>query len=205
MIIDTPWRTTDSLTRLKRAGVKTIIRYYNHSNSQTLPEKRIEPAEAEAIHAKGMTIGVVFQQRQNNAADFTADKGRRACQRALHLAGKIGQPPGSGIYFGVDKDFVSAQHLLAIRRYFAAVKEEMDSQPAASRYKIGAYGSGKVLQNLLDNSLIKFCWLAQSTGWSGFQSFKQSGRWHLLQGPVTEIAGIDCDTNTGAAGGFGAF
>lgn len=205
MIIDTPWNTIAALPALRQAGVRAIIRYYNHSNSSVLPEKRLEPNEADAIRAAGMKIGVVFQQRQNDPVDFTADKGRAALARALDLAERVAQPAGSAIYFGVDRDFVSGQHLLAIRRYFGAIGQDMADQPAQRRYRIGAYGSGKVLQNLLDHDLIELCWLAQSTGWSGFQAFRESGRWHLLQGPVTAVAGLDCDRNEEAAGGFGAF
>jgi hypothetical protein len=72
---------------------------------------------------------------------------------------------------------------------------------------IGAYGSGKVLDRLRTAGLAKFFWLAQSTGWSGFQAFKNSGRWHLLQGPETTVQTIDCDTNQSnpAKPDFGAF
>lgn len=203
MIIDTAWNTTAHLSQLKDAGVSTIIRYYNHSNSQILPQKRLELAEAEAIRRSGIGRAVVFQQRQNAAVDFTASKGRAACGRAVSLAANIGQPSGSAIYFAVDNDFVSAQNLLAVRHFFKAIRDEMQEQQ--SRYRVGGYGSGKVLQNLLDHRLIDLCWLAQSIGWSGYQAFKTSGRWNLLQERSTRVAGLDCDTNAAAAGGFGEF
>lgn len=81
-IIDTPWNTTSRLSCLKAQDVKTIIRYYNFSNSQNLPEKYLTLAEAQAICAQGMNIAVVFQQRQNRAEDFSELKGYEAGRRA---------------------------------------------------------------------------------------------------------------------------
>lgn len=72
-IIDTPWNTTASLSCLTAENVKTIIRYYNFSNSQRLPEKCLTLAEAEAICARGMNIAVVFQQRQDRVEDFSVE------------------------------------------------------------------------------------------------------------------------------------
>ena len=81
-IIDTPWNTTSRLSCLKAQDVKTVIRYYNFSNSQNLPEKCLTLAEAQAICAQGMNIAVVFQQRQNRAEDFSELKGYETGRRA---------------------------------------------------------------------------------------------------------------------------
>lgn len=195
MIIDTPHRTTARVTRLKNVGVKTVIRYYNHQNSTVLPDKCLTLQEAQAIVNAGMTIAVTFQQRQNQIADFNKAKGRLAGERAFALAsGTIGQPPGSVIYFSVDRDFIAAAQLIAVVRFFEGVREAFASAGGPG-YQVGAYGSGKVLERLRAEGLAQFFWLAQSTGWSGFQAFKNSGRWHLLQGPVTSVEGIGCDKN----------
>lgn len=206
MILDTPHRTTSKVTQLKNAGVKTIIRYYNHQNSSVLPNKGLTAAEAQAIHGAGMTIAVTFQQRQNQIADFNKTKGTAAGVRALDLAtNTINQPSTSVIYFSVDRDFISAADLGKVDKFFEGVNDAFTT--AGANYGIGAYGSGKVLDRLRTAGLAKFFWLAQSTGWSGFQTFKNSGRWHLLQGPVTTVQTIDCDTNQSnpARPNFGAF
>jgi hypothetical protein len=206
MIIDTPHRTTAKVTNLKNAGVKTIIRYYNHQNSSALPNKCLTAGEAQAIHGAGMTIAVTFQQRQNQSADFNKTKGRAAGGRALDLAiNTINQPEDSAIYFSVDRDFISVADLNKVDKFFEGVNETFAD--AGASHVIGAYGSGKVLDRLRTAGLAKFFWLAQSTGWSGFQAFKNSGRWHLLQGPETTVQTIDCDTNQSnpAKPDFGAF
>jgi hypothetical protein len=50
-IIDTPANTTSKLGCLKTRGVTTVIRYYNFRNSQQLPDKRLDPPEAQALAA----------------------------------------------------------------------------------------------------------------------------------------------------------
>ncbi|MEO0379155.1 MAG: hypothetical protein AAF252_02730, partial [Pseudomonadota bacterium] len=37
--------------------------------------------------------------------------------------------------------------------------------------------------------LVQRCWLAQSTGWPGYDTFSQSGRWALRQQLVTRCDG----------------
>lgn len=53
------------------------------------------------------------------------------------------------------------------------------------RFRVGAYGSGLVCSYLLDRGLVDLCWLAQSTGWPGYEGFRESGRWSLRQEQVT--------------------
>src|ERR1041385_3624649 len=97
-IIDTPFNTESSIGCLQSNHVDTVIRYYNFSNSRVFPRKRLELPEAEALAAHGMKIAVVFQQRQNQVADFSELKGFAAGRTAFrHAQHSIGQPAGSGI------------------------------------------------------------------------------------------------------------
>ena len=197
IVMDTPWSCASKARELKAAGVDAIIRYYNHRNSRQLPEKRLSRSEAEAIAAAGIRLAVVFQQRQNKLRDFTFDKGRAAGKRAFELAaGDILQPFGSAIYFGVDWDFFRNSELKRVAEFFDGVRAGLQAESAGGpSYRVGAYGSGTVLTHLGSKGLAELFWLAQSTGWSGYKAFKKSSRWHLLQGPVTSIEGIPCDTN----------
>ena len=69
----------------------------------------------------------------------------------------------------------------AIVRYFEQVKATV--QPEG--YKIGAYASGAVCELLLGKNLVDYCWLAQSTGWPGFDHFYHSKRWVMAQQKTT--------------------
>jgi hypothetical protein len=62
--------------------------------------------------------------------------------------------------------------------YFQSVKNEFAKKP---KYKIGAYGSGAVCELLFSKGLIDHCWLAQSTGWPGYNNFYSSKKWSMVQ------------------------
>jgi hypothetical protein len=209
MIIDTPWNTKNELSQLAAAGVDTVVRYYNYSNSTTLPQKCLTAAEAKAIAAAGMKIAVTFQQKQNAVGDFSLAAGTAAGVQAFgYASATIGQPLSSTIYFSVDCDLYKSSEIAAVDAFFSGVR---DAFTAASNggpcYAVGVYGSGTVLDHLRGKGLATFFWLAQSHGWSGYTAFKNSGQWHLLQGAATKVAGLDVDTNDGnpANPDFGAF
>jgi Domain of unknown function (DUF1906) len=69
-----------------------------------------------------------------------------------------------------------------IIRYFEQVSASLK---ADKNYKIGAYASGAVCELLLGRKLIDYCWLAQSTGWPGFDHFFHSKRWVMVQQKTT--------------------
>ena len=69
----------------------------------------------------------------------------------------------------------------AIVRYFEQVKAIVRPEG----YKIGGYGSGAVCELLLSKKLVNYCWLAQSTGWPGYDHFYRSKRWVMEQQKTT--------------------
>lgn len=197
-IIDTPWNTTLKLSCLVAEDVKTIIRYYNFSNSQKLPEKRLTLAEAQAICARGMTIAVVFQQRQDRAEDFSETKGYEAGRRAYRYAlNDIGQPEGSGIYFAVDFDASDEEIKRFVVPYFQGVhkafKEVSGNQPI---YRVGIYGSGATSRVLTKKNLCSLVWLAMSRGYRGTEEALNNGAYHLEQrAPQAKVCGLRLDYN----------
>ena len=197
-IIDTPFNTESRIPCLLSQGARTLIRYYNFSNSRTFPNKRMELAEAQAIAAHGIQIAVVFQQRQNQVADFTESKGAAAGTRAYRFAqDNIGQPSGSGIYFSVDFDASNSEIKNNIAPFFEGVKrafvEQSGGQPD---YRIGAYGSGLTCTTLTQKSLIELTWLAMSRGFRGTKDALRAGEFHLAQRPpATTLCGLGVDFN----------
>lgn len=182
-VIDSARPATAIAATLAREGIRTVMRCYNHRDV-SIPGKRLTRAEAEALAAIGLSIGVVFQQRGGagepvgHIADLTAETGRRDAERALELAAEIGQPKGSAIYFAVDWDFIKQSELVSIDAYFEAIGRILGGS-----YSTGIYGSGLICDRLLTKSLVKLAWLAQSRGWSGHEAFLKSQRWALAQGP----------------------
>jgi hypothetical protein len=209
-IIDTPFNTQSSLACLSSKSVSTVIRYYNFSNSRTFPEKAMQLAEAQALGAHGMQIAVVFQQRQNQVADFSELKGVAAGRRAYRYAhDSIGQPSRSAIYFSVDFDATTGEIKNNIVPYFEGVKRAfVEESGGAPDYLVGAYGSGSVCTTLTENGLIEFIWLAMSRGFRGTKEALSAGQFHLAQrAPAEIVCGLDVDFNdpNPARPNFGAF
>ena len=197
-IIDTPFNTEAKIACLKEKGVQTVIRYYNFSNSSVFPRKRLELAEAELLSANGLQIGVVFQQRQSQPADFSDLKGfaagREAFRQAQH---SIGQPADTGIYFSVDFDANLSQINHNIIPYFQGVKRAFTQEGGGDpQYRIGVYGSGLVASILREHELIDLTWLAMSRGFAGTKQALDKGEFDLAQvPPEKKLCGLDVDFN----------
>ena len=175
---------------LRAAGYETIIRYYSMS-----AWKRMGPAEAQALSQAGLRLAAVYQDRQNQAADFSELKGRAAGQNAFAYAQTtIFQPPDSAIYFSADFD-PSAQVVTdQIVPFFRGVGAALDAASGgASVYRVGVYGSGRTCRMLLDANVAELAWLAQSRGFAEYQTFLASGRWHLSQQMPATAVGLQCD------------
>ncbi|HXH09855.1 MAG TPA: glycoside hydrolase domain-containing protein [Alphaproteobacteria bacterium] len=197
-IIDTPFNTESKIPCLLSQGVQTVIRYYNFSNSRTLPEKRLELAEAQALAAQGIQIAAIFQQRHDRVEDFTASKGLTAGRRAYrHAQDNIGQPAGSGIYFAVDFDASRSELENNITPYFEGVKRAFAEESGGNpEYRIGAYGSGLVCTTLTEKGLIELTWLAMSRGFRGTREALSAGEFHLAQrAPAATLCGLGVDFN----------
>jgi len=198
MTIDTPFNTTAKIPCLLSKGVQTVIRYYNFSNSANFPDKRLERPEAEALIAHGLQIAVVFQQRQNQLADFSEAKGVEAGRRAYrHAQDAIGQPSGSAIYFSVDFDATSAEIENQVAPFFAGIKRAFaDESGGQVDYRVGAYGSGAVCSSLTNKGLIDLTWLAMSRGFRGTREALNAGAFHLAQrAPEATLCGLGVDFN----------
>ena len=210
MIIDTPFNTTGKIACLLSQGVQTVIRYYNFNNSSSFPDKRLERAEAEVLTAHGLRIAVVFQQRQNQVADFSEEKGIAAGRRAYrHAQDTIRQPAGSAIYFSVDFDATSAEIETQVAPFFAGIKSAFAEESGGHvDYRVGAYGSGAVCSSLTKKGLIELTWLAMSRGFRGTREALNAGQFHLSQrAPEATLCGLGVDFNDGNPdrADFGAF
>ncbi|HYD98398.1 MAG TPA: TIGR02594 family protein [Alphaproteobacteria bacterium] len=195
-IIDVSSNVGPYAKQLADAGVRTVIRYYNHQNSSSLPSKCLTASELSELHGAGLTVAVVFQQRggkDGSIEDLSEASGNRDAKRALDLADKLKQPSGSAIYFAVDWDYYRDGDLDQIASYFTAVKSQINSA-----YNIGVYGSGTVAQHLKKRGLVDHIWLAGAKGWSGTREALRQGAWTIFQKNIelkSEIGGFIYDGN----------
>jgi hypothetical protein len=204
----------DFLQKLKGIGINTIIRYYDWSN-ETLPGKTLSMREVRLIAKLDMSLAVVFQHNNDCLCTFMARRrGGVDARRALELARSFSQPRGSAIYFGVDG--IDAQFLTLLRTtghpageaqarklvqaFVQPYFEEIAKVLKSSGYRVGVYGSGLVCSHLLDGKLAQLCWLANATGWPGYDTFEPTKRWVLKQHLPTKRSdcfGTEVDLNSG--------
>ncbi|MET3599072.1 glycoside hydrolase domain-containing protein [Martelella mangrovi] len=204
-IIDTPWDTTSYISQLKSGGVETVIRYYNHENSESLPEKQLGGSEAAALDAAGLSLAVIFEQdggAGGQIGDLDATAGKSDAAQALALAKTLGQPHGSAIYFSVDYDYYQQSDLNRIAPYFAAVAAALKGL-----FRVGVYGSGTVCTAMQDAGHAELIWLAGSTGWSGTQQVLSTDRWALFQSEMNISDPLPHDGNSASSSfpNFGQF
>ena len=175
-------RRKGMMDMLVERNVRTVFRYYAYKDQpeRNLPHKVLRKSEAQALWEAGINIGVVFQYNNDQFESITPERGKADAEHALEYAENvIGQPGGSAIYFGVDGSWNGAEQLAKVMAYFTAVRSAF--QRGGHRYRIGAYGSGLVLGQLLDAGLVDLSWLALSRGWPGTRDFYNSNRWNLFQ------------------------
>jgi Rv2525c-like, glycoside hydrolase-like domain len=95
--------------------ITAILRYYDHEQ-ESQKWKTLTVAEADAIIAAKLSIGVVFQHYNTDPVKFMEPNvGRTDADRALLLADRIGQPYESAIYFGIDGP---ERHLDGLKQVF---------------------------------------------------------------------------------------
>ncbi len=186
-IVDTSDDTTGSLPALKAAGIGTVIRYMARSQAASHNKVLVTPAEAHAVAAAGMNLGLVFETDGHPSGTSTGAVDGRA---ALATAAQCGAPRGACLYYAVDYDAPAAD-MPGVTAAFAAFRGAV-----APTYRVGAYASGSVCDQLLAAGLVEFRWLTQSMGFAGTRASVAAGRYELLQHLPQTIAGLDCDPNT---------
>lgn len=178
------------LDKMATLGVDTIVRYYDHVN-ETIRGKTLTLRERRLIAKNGFKQVVVFQHNSRSITSFTWARGVKDANRSLELAKTMNQPMRSAIYLGVDGPWSGSQDLLKVREYFRAAAPLIRD----AGYKIGAYGSGRVCELLLDAGDVDYCWLANATSWPGYDRFLASNRWTMKQFTPRTCGGREVDFN----------
>jgi hypothetical protein len=176
MIIDCDVGFENYVQALTKNKVDTIGRYYCDSNDPTA-YKLISPKEAGQIAQANIRLFTVFEA---GSVDLT--KGQDHATTAMNCAKAVGQPQGSAIYFGIEKDGGFTQGDMAqITTYFNNIKNTI-----GGKFDIGIYSNGTPCGALLQANLVKYTWLAAASYiHDGTWDFYASGLWTLAQvGPL---------------------
>lgn len=200
-IIDTNHDTTRHLAALKAAGIRTVIRYLSPINPHG--EKCVKAAEAKAIAAAGLRLGLVCEGWGDFAhGGISAGGGERDGEWCAEYAETVGAPAGACIFYAVDVDASASQIKKLVLPYFTSIKAKHAA--AKTQYRIGVYGSGNVCDAVLAANLADLSWLSCSMGWGGSRACLAANKWALRQHVPATLCGIDCDPDD-ANGEFGDF
>lgn len=131
---------------IKSSGYVAVGRYLGGSSA-----KQISKAEADALHAAGLGIWLVWEGAADRAAQGRA-AGVADAHSALASARALGYPDSAPLFFAVDFDANPS----VVRPYFAGVKSVLGN-------RTGVYGGIRVTQALAD--LAPYRW--QTAAWSG--------------------------------------
>jgi hypothetical protein len=156
-VLDTVRNVRDTAPCLAVAGVRYVGRYYGGTEW-----RRMSVDEAAALNANGIRLVALYELPANA---INADSGKKSAQEAISYARDfIRQPFGTVIFFNIDFDASDEDIQGRVLPYFQAINEVIRAAPEASRYRIGAYGSGSVLERLRSGKLIDMGWLAPADG-----------------------------------------
>jgi Domain of unknown function (DUF1906) len=196
--IDCALDCTKRISAIQALNVHFVGRYYRQQGSQYTP---LTKPEAQALSKAGFQIVALWESASNHIGHFSHASGVDEGTSAYHQAMLTGQPARTPIYFAVDFDAANSEIAGSINDYFRGVTDGFaaigSGQPA---YDIGVYGSGNTCSWLLSHGRVTSTWMAQSTGWGGFKTFKS---WNILQGPSRKKP-FDYDTDQ-ANENFGGF
>lgn len=170
--------TAKTASALKSAGFEYAMRYL-----PTHAWKGLTAEEVRAIQGAGLKLVSILQKSANYAGYFTKEQGRKDGADAQQLAGNLGQPRGSAVYFAVDYDCRRPSELANVASYFEGVKETL------KHYKVGVYGSHTVVNHMRNK--VDYFW--QTYAWSSGKVAEHI-HMHQYQNGVT-VAGVQIDRN----------
>jgi hypothetical protein len=199
-VVDTPNNVTRFLPRMD--GVKAVIRYLTRGNPNG--EKHVKPAEARAIKAAGMKLGLVYETWGDLAhagrGGISAEDGAKDGPYARQMLPTLGAPAGACVYFAIDTDVPRAALKENVLPYF----KEVHAAFSDGEYKVGIYGPGWLCQAVHDAGYVDYTWLANAKGWKGYNVWKPNA--NLVQRLPTHIAGgLDVDPNDAQTPEWGQF
>jgi len=201
MVLDTAQNTTSQIEHLLANGATSVLRYLDPLGSSA--PKVVKPAEARALGAAGIRLGLVSEGWGNFAhGAISAMAGERDARNALVNVPLLGTSGAATVYFAVDCDAGLAAIEKLVLPYFASISAAF----AGSALSVGVYGSGNVCDLVIANGLATRAWLAGAMGWSGSRAYlaARPSELVLVQHAPSRLANMDVDLND-VLGDFGDF
>jgi hypothetical protein len=188
--IDLPTDASDALNEIKDSQVDFVARYYRSPTSRW---PTLSAAEVQRLSSLGLKIVAVWESHSHDPAYFSYAVGYDDAATAYRQAKKVGQPPGSAIYFAVDYNAPASDIAGTINQYFRGVAAGLAAAGGGrSEYRVGVYGSGAVCSALRRAGLAQYSWLSNSSAWAGSLSYND---WNIRQGGRFSSLTINHDAN----------
>jgi hypothetical protein len=149
---------------------------------------RTSVAMVEGLHSVGIKVFSIYELGYpTKMSYFTATQGTHDGLAACQTAKVLGQPQGTSIFAAFDYDPTVQDINGPLKDYMAAFR----TQCQKFGYLASAYGSGLLLQAYTNLGICHHSFLAGSTGWSGYENFKDKAS--ILQGASASVLGMDVD------------
>lgn len=205
MILDTPDCTTRQIAHLQADEVTDVLRYLTTSIGSS---KLVTPAEAHALGAASIRLGLVFEVYggADGVNDIDATDGLLDAEFCLKYVPTLGAPTDGSvcIYFACDTDFTASHIQSMVLPYF----EALSSKLAGSGYMVGVYGSGFVCRSVCAAGYAVRSWLSGSMGWTGSKEYLAAMPKELALVQQTmdiKIANLDADVDRAVGPSIGTF
>lgn len=154
--VDTASKITKQIAKkLKEESVDFVVRYLVPERGQTA-WKSLSASEASDILDSGLALMLVWETSADRVKGGAKD-GASDGFDAHKLAADMGVPPGTVIYFAADYN-VPESDFDAVEAYLIGAKCNLE------QYKVGLYGSEKVVQAMSERGACKHFW--QCVAWS---------------------------------------
>lgn len=172
---------------MKALGFSFMVGYVSDNKSKNLTK-----SEVDAYLKAGLRVGLVWEGTGREAlspslAPSVASKGNAQMDA-------LGAPSAACLYVAVDFQPTATQ-LVAIGSFFAKLKK-------ASKRKVGAYGSYRVIKYLLDHGLIDFSW--QTYAWSNGALDHRANYYQYSNGHHVASGTVDYDLEEHPGGLWGS-
>jgi peptidoglycan hydrolase-like protein with peptidoglycan-binding domain len=166
-----------SAAALKAAGISFAVRYVS-----TDPAKDLTVAEASALHAAGISVGLVWETTGTEAQEGYA-QGMSDAAAARAAADALGFPASLPIYYAVDFNATEAQMPTVLDYLHGA------ADAAGAKDLVGVYGSYSVVEAAYAAGFT-FLWqtLAWSNGaWSAHATLRQLNVGQEIDGVAVDL------------------
>ena len=175
--------TTGKAHEILNEGYKAVGVY--------LRKDRCSKSMIDGLHSLVIKVFSIWESGYpTKASYFSIAKGHEDGANACHFAASIGQPKGTEIFTAFDFDASEQEIDGPCLDYMKAFRFECQN----AGYVASAYGSGDLLSDYIRQGVCHSGFLAQSTGWGGYQAFTR--QCSILQGPSETVIGLDVDLDT---------